>query len=99
MARRAHVYRSLYGLSRNPFPEQAIATSGDGARPFYEELYPGIGARMASAFIGNNNSAHSVGFLWALGEREDARGFGKTRHLLWFADQVNRDRGQSLLRM
>jgi hypothetical protein len=100
MPRRGRLYQSLYGLSRNPFPEQAIATASDGALPFYEGLHPGIGVEMARAFIGgDDNMVPRVGFLWALGEREDARGFGKTRHLLWFADRVNYDLGQSIAKL
>lgn len=34
--------------------------------------------------------------MWSLGEGEEARGYGKTRHLLWFADRVNRDLDRSV---
>src|SRR5712671_1695068 len=96
MARRAHLYRSLYGLSRNPFPEHAIATTTDGGQPFYEGLHPGIAATMARAFVGLDNRQRGVAFLWALGDGEDARGYGKSRHLVWFANFVNGDFGQSV---
>jgi hypothetical protein len=96
MARRAHLYQSLYGLFKNPFPEHAIATAADGSQPFYDGLHPGIAATMARAFIGHANRMRSVAFLWALGEGEDARGYGKTRHLLWFANLVNGDFGQTV---
>jgi hypothetical protein len=33
--------------------------------------------------------------LWSLGHGDEARGYGKTRHLLWFAGRVNEDFGRS----
>jgi hypothetical protein len=50
---------------------------------------------MARAFLGSNGSSPSVAFLWSVGEGDEARGYGKTRHLLWFADRVNADFGRS----
>jgi hypothetical protein len=97
MARLTKAYRSLWGLSRNPFPDHAIASAGDHQQAFYEQLYPGIGTRMARAFLGTNGAAPRVAFLWSLGSGEEARGYGKTRHLLWFADRVNDDLGRGAL--
>ena len=99
MVRRAHLYHSLYGLSKNPFPEHAIAAAGDESQPFYEALHPDIAANMARAFVGPANGTGSVAFFWALGNGEDARGYGKTRHLLWFANLVNSDFGQTIARL
>jgi hypothetical protein len=99
MARRSHLYQALYGLSKNPFPEHAIATTVDSSQPFYENLHAGIAADMAQAFIGPVARQRGVAFLWALGDGEDARGFGKTRHLLWFANLVNRDFGHAVVRI
>src|SRR5262245_55591860 len=92
------LYRSLWGLSMNPFPDHAIASAGDEQQPFYENLHPGIGAKMARAFFGSNG-ARPVAFLWSLGEGEEARGYGKTRHLLWFANCVNAEFGHSVAKL
>jgi hypothetical protein len=98
MARLPKVYRRLWGLSGNPFPDHAIASAGDRQQPFYEHLHPGIGSKMARAFLGVNGLAPKVAFLWSLGHGEEARGYGKTRHLLWFASRVNHDLGLSAAR-
>jgi hypothetical protein len=97
MARLAKAYRSLWGLSGNPFPDHAIASAGDHQQAFYEQLYPEIGKRMAHAFLGTNGAAPRVAFLWSLGSGEEARGYGKTRHLLWFAERVNDDLGRGAM--
>ena len=94
MPRLSKSYQTLWGLSGNPFPDHAIASAGDHQQPFYEQLHPGIGSKMAKAFLGVDGSAPKVAFLWSLGEGEEARGYGKTRHLLWFAELVNEDFGQ-----
>jgi len=99
MVRTAKVYRALWGLSGNPFPDHAIASVGDQHQPFYEQLYPGVGTRMARAFLGTNSAAPRVAFLWSLGHGEEARGYGKTRHLLWFAERINEDFGRQALRL
>lgn len=98
MPRLSKVYRALWGLSGNPFPDHAIASAGDYHRPFYEHLHPGIGSKMARAFLGVNGAAPKVAFLWSLGHGEEARGYGKTRYLLWFAARVNDDFGRSAAR-
>ncbi|MER9168527.1 hypothetical protein NKI12_14300 [Mesorhizobium australicum] len=54
---------------------------------------------MARAFLGSVGSAPKVAFLWSLGHGDEARGYGKTRHLLWFAARVNEDFGQSVGRL
>ena len=96
MARVTNAYRTLWGLSKNPFPDHAIASAGDAQQTFHEDLYPGIRLKMARAFLG---SASKVAFLWSLGQGDDARGYGKTSHLLWFAARVNEDFGQSASRL
>lgn len=93
MGRIAKAHRALWGLSGNPFPDHAIASAGDHRQPFYDQLYPGVGTKMARAFLGPDGAAPRVAFLWSLGYGEDARGYGKTRHLLWFAERVNEDLG------
>ena len=92
-------FAKLWGLARNPFPEQAIASAGDSSHPFYSELHPGLARRMARAFIGDNGTPPRASFLWSLGEGEEARGYGKTTYLQWFADRVNADLGNSVLRL
>lgn len=99
MARIAKAYRTLWGLSGNPFPDHAIASAGDDHQPFYEQLHPGIGPKMARAFLGTNGVAPRVAFFWSLGHGEEARGYGKTRHLLWFAERVNEDFGRKALKL
>jgi hypothetical protein len=99
MVRYSKVYRRRWALARNPFPDHAIASAGDTRHPFYEGLHPGIGSKMARAFLGTNGAPPDVAFLWSLGQGEEARGYGKTRHLLWFADRVNRDMGRSVARL
>jgi len=99
MARIAKAYRTLWGLSGNPFPDHAIASAGDQHQPFYEQLHPGVGPKMARAFLGTNGSAPRVAFLWSLGYGEEARGYGKTRHLLWFASRANHDLGRGVLKL
>jgi hypothetical protein len=99
MARIAKVYRTLWGLSGNPFPDHAIAAAGDAHQPFYEQLHPGVGAKMARAFLGSDCAGPRVAFLWSLGHGEEARGYGKTRHLLWFADRVNEDLGMQMSKL
>lgn len=99
MPRLSKVYRTLWGLSANPFPDHAIASAGDDRQPFYEHLYPSIASKMARAFLGVNGSAPKVAFLWSLGHGEEARGYGKTRHLLWFAGLVNDDFGRNVARL
>src|SRR5690606_2972795 len=91
--------RTLWGLSGNPFPDHAIASAGDHHEPFYDQLYPGVGTRMARAFLGTNGKAPRVAFLWSLGYGEEARGYGKTRHLLWFAERVNHDLGRGVMKL
>jgi hypothetical protein len=99
MARHLKLYRALWGLSRNPFPDQAIAAAGDQGQPFYERLHPGIASKMARAFIGSDGTQPNVAFLWSMGEGDEARGYGKTRYLLWFADRVNEDLGGTVARL
>jgi hypothetical protein len=99
MARVAKAYRTLWGLSKNPFPDHAIASAGDAQQPFYEYLHPGIGSKMARAFLGADGLPPKVAFLWSLGYGDEARGYGKTRHLLWFAGRVNEDLGRSAGRL
>ena len=99
MARISKAYRTLWGLSGNPFPDHAIAAAGDHQQPFYEQLHPAVGPRMARAFLGANGAARQVAFLWSLGYGEEARGYGKTRHLLWFANRVNEDLGRQMLKL
>lgn len=99
MARLAKVYRTLWGLSGNPFPDHAIASAGDHHQPFFEQLHPGVGPKMARAFLGTNGAAPQFAFLWSLGHGEEARGYGKTRHLLWFTDRVNADLGRSVMKL
>ena len=99
MARLAKAYRTLWGLSGNPFPDHAIASAGDHQQAFYEQLYPGIATKMARAFLGTNGAAPRVAFLWSLGYGEEARGYGKTRHLLWFAGRVNDDLGRGAMKL
>jgi hypothetical protein len=95
MSRRSDLFQMLFDLQRNPFGHGAIATPGiDSA--FYADLYPGIAQQMAMAFLGAGKPC-PIAVLWSLGNGEDARGFGKTRYLLWFADEINRDRGQRAL--
>jgi hypothetical protein len=98
MARIAKTYRTLWGLSGNPFPDHAIATAGDRHQPFYEQLHPGVGPRMARAILGTSEATPRVSFLWSLGHGEEARGYGKTRQLLWFAEHVNEDYGRKALK-
>jgi hypothetical protein len=81
------------GSLEEPVPDHAIASAGDTQQLFYENLYPGIGSKMARAFLGSDGSAPKVAFLWSLGQGDEARGYGKTRHLLWFAARVNDDFG------
>lgn len=99
MPRLPKVYRELWGLSGNPFPDHAIASAGDRHQPFYEHLHPGISSKMARAFLGMNGSAPRVAFLWSLGYGEEARGYGKTRQLLWFAGRVNEDFGRNAAKL
>jgi hypothetical protein len=99
VARIAKAYRTLWGLSGNPFPDHAIASAGDHLQPFYAQLYPGIGTKMARAFLGSDGAAPRVAFLWSLGHGEEARGYGKTRHLLWFAERVNEDLGRQMSKL
>lgn len=99
MARIAKAYLALWGLSGNPFPDHAIASAGDHHQPFYEQLHPGVGAKMARAFLGANGAAPRVAYLWSLGRGEEARGYGKTRHLLWFAGRVNHDLGRGVMKL
>jgi hypothetical protein len=99
MARIAKAFGTLWGLSKNPFPDHAIAVAGEGQQPFYEYLYPGIVSKMARAFLGPKGSAPKVAFLWSLGSGDEARGYGKTRHLLWFTGRINDDLGQSVRRL
>src|SRR3954469_18957402 len=90
MARLVHLYRDLWGLSRNPFPPSPIANAVDRSSPYYDGLHAGIARKMARAFLEPTNN---VTLLWAVGEGLEARGYGKTRSLLWFADFINRDCG------
>jgi hypothetical protein len=96
MVRVAKAYQTLWGLAKNPFPDHAVAAAGDAQQPFFEHLYPGIRLKMARAFLG---SPSKVAFLWSLGGGDEARGYGKTCHLLWFAARVNEDFGQSAGRL
>ena len=93
------LYRRLWGLSHNPFPDHAIAAAGDDRAPFYEDLYPGVKAKMARAFLGADGAPPAVAFLWSLGEGDEARGYGKTRHLLWFSGHINADFGRDAGRL
>lgn len=95
MTRLSKAYRTLWGMSGNPFPDHAIASAGDHEQPFYEHLYPSIISKMAQAFLCVKGAAPKVAFLWSLGHGEEARGYGKTRHLLWFAKFVNDDFGRN----
>src|SRR5437588_638393 len=99
MARTLTLYRTLWGLSTNPFPDHAIAFAGPRRHPFYEDLYPGIGAKMARAFLGAEGPPPRVAFLSSFGDGDEARGYGKTEHLLWFADRVNCDLGRTVGRL
>jgi hypothetical protein len=99
VARIAKAYHTLWGLSGNPFPDHAIASAGDHDQPFYDQLYPGVGTRMARAFLGTNGAAPPVAFLWSLGYGGEARGYGKTRHLIWFAERVNYDQGRGVMKL
>jgi hypothetical protein len=54
---------------------------------------------MARAFLGTSGVAPRVAFLWSLGQGEEARGYGKTRHLLWFAGRVNEDLGHGVMKL
>ena len=54
---------------------------------------------MARAFLGSDGATPRVAFLWSLGYGEEARGYGKTRHLLWFAGRVNHDLGLHMSRL
>lgn len=73
--------------------------SGDFTHAFYPQLYPGLTGKMAKAFIGDHGKSPSAAFLWSLGEGEEARGYGKTTHLLWFAECVNADLGKRALEL
>ena len=95
MSQRSDLFQLLFGLRRNPFRHGAIATPGADV-PFHVDLYPGIAQQMATAFLGATKPP-PIGILWSLGTGEEARGFGKTRYLLWFADEVNRDQGRRAL--
>ncbi len=94
MSRTKKIFETLWGFSENPFPHHAIASAGGKARPFYENLHPGIGNTMARAFLGSRGTPPNVCFLWSLGEGDEARGYGKTEHLLWFTNLVNTDLGK-----
>lgn len=54
---------------------------------------------MARAFIGSNGAPPDAAFLWSLGDGEEARGYGKTRYLLWFANRVNEDLGRTVSKL
>jgi hypothetical protein len=95
MSRRSDLFQLLFGLRHNPFRHGAIATPGADTA-FYVDLYPSIAQQMATAFL-SAGKPPPIGVLWSLGTGEDARGFGKTRYLLWFADEVNRDQGRRAL--
>jgi hypothetical protein len=99
MTRRSKLYTALWGLARNPFPDHAIASAGDSGQPFCENLHPGLGSKMARAFVGFNGTAPDAAFLWSLGDGEEARGYGKTRYLLWFANRVNADLGRTVSKL
>jgi hypothetical protein len=99
MTRPSKLYRALWGLDRNPFPDHAIASAGKADYPFYENLHPRIASKMAHAFMGSDGVPPSVAFLWSLGEGEEARGYGKTTHLLWFTERINRDLGRSIAKL
>ena len=97
--RQSKQYRALWGLVRNPFPDHAIASAGKDDYPFYENLHPRIASTMARAFMGREGKPPTTAFLWSLGEGEEARGYGKTKHLLWFTERINRDLGRSVAKL
>src|SRR5258706_12964462 len=99
MARIAKVYRELWGITGNPFPDHAIASAGDRSKPFYEQLHPCVAPRMARAFLGTHGAPPPVAFLWSLGAREETRGYGKTRLLLWLSGGINHEYGRSMARL
>ncbi len=99
MMRLLKQYKAVWGLARNPFPDHAIASAGEHSYPFYENLHPRIASTMARAFMGCEGEPPSIAFLWSLGEGEEARGYGKTSHLLWFAERVNGDLGRSVAKL
>jgi hypothetical protein len=95
MSRRSDLFQLLFDLGHNPFRHGAIAMPGVD-KAFYVDLYPGIAQQMAMAFLGAGKPP-PIAILWSLGAGDDARGFGKTSYMLWFADEVNHDQGQRAL--
>ncbi|MGX6566033.1 hypothetical protein [Cupriavidus necator] len=95
MSLRTDLFQQLFGLRRNPFHHGAISMPGVDTA-FYPDLYPGIAQQFAVAFLGAGKPP-PIAFLWSLGTGEDARGFGKSTYLHWFAAEVNRDQGQRAL--
>ena len=99
MSRTKLFIRQRWHVTRNPFPQEAIATDGQASRIFLRDLHPGLDRRMASVFLGSRRRVPRVAYLWSLGEGDGARGFGKTEHLLWFTDLINKDCGRSAFRL
>jgi hypothetical protein len=95
MSRRSDLFQQLFGLRNNPFRHGPVTVPGLDT-PFYPDLYPGIAKEMAEAFLGSGKPPPFAVF-WSLGTGEDARGFGKTRYLLWFANDINFDHGRRAL--
>jgi hypothetical protein len=98
VSRRGLLYNSLFGLTRNPFPDASIATAL-AASPFDPFLHPDVPLQLAEVFLGAARRSPNISLLWSLGYGEGARGFGKTSYLQWFAGQIRHDFGESLLRL
>lgn len=99
MSRRLHLYKDLLGISRNPFPANAIADQGNMAA-FDPRVHLDLPERMAQVFLGpHRRTGRRVRFLWSLGAGVEARGYGKSAYLMWMAQEINSDFGNSFLRL
>ncbi len=99
MSRRLHLYKDLLGISHNPFPDTAIADQGNMAT-FDPRVHPDLPERMAQVFLGSQRQiGRMVRFLWSLGTGDEARGYGKSAYLMWMAQEINSDFGNSFLRL
>jgi hypothetical protein len=103
MARVNKFIREHYHYRHNPYPSQAVLQYGSRDRRENGDLFnKDVGSaayeEAVDKFIVRPiDSGSKFHLLWSLGERDGARGFGKSALLRCLTHEINRDLGRDLL--
>jgi hypothetical protein len=95
--------RDQYRYRQNPYPSQAVLQFGspdprENGTLFNKDVASSAYEESVDKFIVRPiDSGSKFHFLWSLGERDGARGFGKSALLRCLTQEVNRDLGRNLL--